>query len=165
MQYVRQAGSDPSFLLKALGEASGELRRSLSGLRRRQLLAPARIPDDGWCLLGIAVHMRDVELGTVTQVERILMARTPEPEIAHVDLDDIPLLDDIRDEDEDEVLEAFRYYRRTMTYTLWDIGGSSWEDAGIHPYRGRVTVTEIVRELYRHDLEHLWQARRIIDAL
>src|SRR5438046_1994214 len=39
VRYVRQAGTDPSFLVKALGEAAGELRRSLEGLPRRALLA------------------------------------------------------------------------------------------------------------------------------
>ena len=32
MRYVRQAGSDPSFLLKALGEAAGELNRAFFGI-------------------------------------------------------------------------------------------------------------------------------------
>jgi hypothetical protein len=40
-----------------------------------------------------------------------------------------------------------------------------WERAGMDPYRGRMTVLEIARETYRHDLEHLWQARRMMDAL
>lgn len=165
MQYVRQAGSDPSFLLKALGEASGELRRALYGVRRRQMLAPGTGNDEDWCLLGIAVHMRDVEAGTLKQVERILSARDRDPEIPYVDMDDIPLISDCQDVDEDEVLEEFQYYRRHNTYALWDVHEGAWDWAGIHPYRGRVTLTEITRELYRHDLEHLWQARRMIDAL
>jgi hypothetical protein len=35
----------------------------------------------------------------------------------------------------------------------------------LHPYRGRLTVLEIAREAYQHDLEHLWQARRMLDHL
>ena len=34
-----------------------------------------------------------------------------------------------------------------------------------HPYRGRVTLLELTREMYQHDLEHLWQTRRMIEAL
>lgn len=163
MQYVRQAGTDPSFLLKALGEASGELRQCLYGLGRTTLLAPAEDPDDGWCLLGLAAHMRDVEEGVYEQVDAIVSSR--EPEIRHVDIDDIPFREDYEDEDEDELLAEFHYLRRQTAYLLWDIPERGWERAGLHPYRGRLTILDLVRELYQHDLEHLWQARRMVDAL
>ena len=164
MQFVRQAGSDPSFLLKAMGEASGELRHLLEGLRRRALLVPGTDRDEDWTLLGIISHVRDVELGAYEQIATIASKRG-DPEICHVDIDDIPFLQDNEDEDEDEVLSEFHYYRRQTSYALWDLGEREWERAGIHPYRGRRTIMEIVRELYQHDLEHLWQARRMVDAM
>lgn len=163
VQYVRQAGSDPSFLLKALNEASGELRQSFYGLRRRELLEPAATPDDGWCLLAIAVHLRNVERGVLGQFEAILSKRGGA--IPHVDVDDIPLRDDYQDEDKDTALEEFHYLRRHTSYWLWDLSERDWERSGVHPYRGELTIQEIVRELYRHDLEHLWQSRRMIEAL
>ncbi|MBI2767510.1 MAG: DinB family protein [Chloroflexi bacterium] len=163
MQYVRQAGSDPAFLLKAMSEASGELRRCFSGLRRRQLLLPGKAADDGWTMLGIAVHLRDTELGIVGQLQAILSSR--EPEIANVDIDDIPFVEDYRDVDEEEALDGFHYYRRHTSYTLWDLGDSQWQRGGLHPYRGRITVLDIARETYQHDLEHLWQARRMLLAM
>jgi hypothetical protein len=163
MRYVRQAGSDPSFLLKALGEASHELRQLIVGVPNRALLAPGDGLDEGWTLLGLAAHMRDVELGVNGQIETILSRR--EPEIRHVDVDDIPFREDYEDEDEEEVLGEFHYYRRQTSYLLWEIGEREWERAGVHPYRGRLTVAELVRDLYQHDLEHLWQARRMAEAL
>jgi hypothetical protein len=164
VRYVRQAGSDPSFLLKALGEASGELRHLLEGLRRKELLAEGTDPDDGWTLLGIACHMRDVELGVYEQIATIA-GKGGEPEIVHVDIDDIPFRADYEDEDEDEVLGEFHYYRRQTAYQLWDISEPEWERAGVSRYRGRMTIMELVRELYQHDLQHLWQARRMVEAL
>ncbi|HEX6032627.1 MAG TPA: DinB family protein [Tepidiformaceae bacterium] len=163
MQYVRQAGSDPSFLLKALSEASGELRHCFYGASRGALLAPGDDLDDCWTLLGIAVHMRDTERGVYEQIESILTYR--EPEISHVDIDDIPLREDYEDADEDEVLDEFHYLRRRTSYTLWDLDSRDWERGGIHPYRGRVTLLDLTRELYQHDLEHLWQARRMLETL
>jgi hypothetical protein len=162
MQYVRQAGSDPSFLLKALSEGSGELRRSLYGLRRRELLRPSSGDDEGWCLLAIPFHMLQVERGVSGQFERMLSAR--EPEIRHVDLDDIPFREDYAEADDDELLEEFHYMRRRTSYLLWDLDSPDWERGAIHPYRGRLTILELTRELYQHDLEHLWQARRMLDA-
>jgi hypothetical protein len=36
-----------------------------------------------------------------------------------------------------------------------------FERTAVHPYRGEVTLGQIARELAQHDLEHLWQVRRL----
>lgn len=164
MRYVQKAGSDPSFLLKALGEASGELQRAFYGLHPRQLTAPGHGQDDGWCLQAIAYHVRETERGFLGQFEAIVNSRR-EAAIPLVDVDDIPFERDYHETDEEEVLEEFHYLRRRTTYMLWDLGESDWQRAGVHPYRGRMTVLELTREMYQHDLEHLWQTRRMIEAL
>jgi hypothetical protein len=163
MKYVREAGSDPSFLLKALSEASGELQRAFEGLTPRQLMLPGEGVDEGWRLLAIPMHMRDVEKGVLRQYECMLGTR--EGDIPNVDFDDIPFEEDYAEEDEEELLEEFHYLRRRNSYLLWDLAPGEWERGGRHPYRGRVTVLQIARETYQHDLEHLWQVRRMIDAL
>lgn len=163
MQYVRQAGSDPSFLLKALSEASGELSRSFRGFSRRELLTRAPAPDDGWTLLAIPYHLRETEYGLLTQYQAITRRR--EPEIRNVDLDDIPLEEDYRDEDLADLLDEFRELRHRSSYLLWDLLPSEWEKGGLHPYRGRLNLLEIVREAYQHDLEHLWQVKRMLEAM
>jgi hypothetical protein len=161
---LSQTGADPSFLLKALGEANGGLRRSLYEMPRRLLHTEASGKDEGWCLMGIGVHLRDTEIAIGEQIETIIHSRRPEPELRHVDIDDIPLIADCEDEDLEDVLEDYRYYRRQTTYVLWDISSAEWDRAGVQTYRGRRTITDIVRELYQHDLEHLWQAQRMIEA-
>jgi len=163
MRYVRQAGSDPSFLLKAMGEAAGELQRAFYGVSERELQREGTGTDEGWSLLAIPFHMRQVEQGIQRQLE--LMLNRSEPEIRHVDLDDIPFREDYIEEDVDELLEEFHYLRRETTFMFWGIDERDWERGGIHPYRGRLTVLDIARETYQHDLEHLWQARRMIDRL
>ena len=163
MQYVRQAGSDPSFLIKALNEACGELRHSIYGIPRSRLLQPAPAPDEDWCLMGVAFHMRQVEEGFLEQLEAILSSRNAE--IPHVDLDDIPFREDYANLDEDEVLAEFQYYRRHSNYVLWDLSANQWDRTGRHPYRGELTITDLAREMYRHDLEHLWQVRRMIERM
>ncbi len=163
MQYVREAGSDPSFLLKALSEASGELRRSFHGLTRRQLRVPAAGVDEGWRLKAIPFHMRETERIALDQYRMILAF--PASEIEHNDLDDIPFEEDYRDEDAEELLEEFHYLRRESSYLLWDSSPADWARSGVDPYRGHLTVLQIAREMYQHDLEHLWQARRMIDSL
>lgn len=163
MREIRQAGNDPSFLLKALSEAAGELRRAFYGLERRDLLVPGKGFDDCWCLLAIAVHMRDTERGHLAQFESMIGGR--EPDLDNVDIDAIPLADDYAHEDEDGVMDEFHHLRRESTYLLWDLAPKEWQRAGYHPYRGRITVLDAAREVYRHDLEHLWQVKRMVDDL
>lgn len=163
MQVLRQAGSDPAFLLKAMREASGELRRAVEGIPHRLLLRHGTGSDENWCLLAIAAHMRETEGGFYRQIETIITR--PESEMCHVDFDDIPLEEAYFEEDEGELLEDFHYMRRRSAYVLWDISEREWQMGAIHPYRGRMTLMELAREMYRHDLEHLWQARRIVDSV
>ncbi len=145
-----------------MSEAGGELRSLLLGQQLGLLLEPGEPPDEDWCLMGIAYHLRDVEERVMGQLHPMVLYR--DPEIPHVDLDDIPFRTDYEDEDEEDLLDAFSFYRRRTAYLLWDLNPGDWDRRGIHPYRGAMTVTELVRELYQHDLEHLWQARRMLEA-
>lgn len=163
MRYIPRAGTDPSFMLKAMREASGEFRELLWGMRLGSLLAFGQPPDDDWTLMGIAYHLARAERVIAEQVERILTL--PCPAIPHADLDDIPFFEDYEDRDEEELLEEFHYFRRRTSYMLWDLSLEDWERAGQHPYRGLRTLRETIRELYQHDLEHLWQARRMAEHL
>ncbi|WP_322819083.1 DinB family protein [Tepidiforma sp.] len=166
MRYVpAAAGSDPSFLLKALGEASGELARAFSGVRERELLRPAPWPDEGWCLLAVPFHLVQVERGFQEQVAIIGSGARGEPEIPHVDLDDIPFEADYAELDLDLLLDELHYLRRRTSYLLWECSERDWRRTGRHPYRGSVSLLELAREAYQHDLEHLWQVRRMREAV
>src|SRR5262249_13963996 len=146
MRYISEAGADPSFLLKALGEANGELRRSLYSMPRRALLVEGEGRDEGWCLMGVAVHLRDTEIGVAEQIETIISAGHGHPDVRHVDIDDTPPLTACVDEDCEDALEDYRFYRRHTTYQLWDISTAEWARAGIQQFRGRRTITDIARE-------------------
>ncbi len=152
--------SSDRFLLKALGEAAGELRSLLWSASERRAREPGEGPDEGWCLLAIAVHLREVERQTGRQFETIL--RRPFAPIGHVDLDDIPFPEDYEYASIDEALSGFAHAREETSYSLWGLTSEEWERTAVHPYRGEVALIDLVRDLYKHDLEHLWQARRML---
>lgn len=162
MQYVRQAGRDPSFLLKALSEAGGELRSLLAGQSLGGLLETGAPPDEDWCLMGIAYHLNDVETRVMGQIYPIVSQH--EPEIPHVDFDDIPFRVDVEGADDEELMDSFFHFRQRTAYFLWGLDMQDWEQQGIHPYRGPLSVMDIARDLYQHDLEHLWQAQRMVEG-
>lgn len=163
MRELSRAGSDPAFLLKAMGEGSGELHRAFYGLNRRDLLQPGTGVDEGWTLLAIPYHLRETEHAVMGQIEAILSRR--DGPIPHVDFDDMPWEELYRDEDAEELLDQFHYLRRHTSYALWELSERQWQWRGEHPYRGPVSILDIAREMYQHDLEHLWQAQRMVETL
>ncbi len=163
MRALRPAGSDPRFLVKALSEASGELRELLWGVPRSQLHRRGAPPDEDWTLAALAYHLCEVEDGVGRQL--FIIFSGDEPEIPHVDFDDIPDPELAQGLDATGLVEQFGWARQRTTYLLWDLDDRDWKRSGIHPYRGRVTVADLARELYQHDLEHLWQARRMTESL
>ena len=128
--------SSDRFLLKALGEAAGELRNLLWSTGERQAREPGDGPDEGWCLLAIAVHLRDVEQQTTRQFETIL--RRPYAPISNVDLDDIPFPEDYEYVSLDEAVSAFGYARQETSYSLWGLvpGGVGADGSPPLPRRG-----------------------------
>ncbi len=160
---MSRAGNDPAFLLKALGEAAGEASGLLSGVPRRFLLQKGTGFNEDWCLLSLAVHLRNVEQGFVRQLDAFFEQSVPR--LRHVDTGDVPIEADYRHEDEDEILEELHYLRRHTTYFLWGLHSSEWGLKAEHPFRGRITLLDVAKVMYEHDLEHLWQARRILEEI
>jgi len=149
---------DPQgWVLKALREAGNSLLSELYGLDEHVL---RRRPKDGdWCLKEIAAHMRDAEELALRQMSAILDGnREPLPVW---DLDGLPQERDYVAVDVTVFLGELRSFRRQTTQLLWGLSGADWRCAGQHPYRGALSLEQIARELAQHDLEHLWQVRRL----
>lgn len=156
MREIPREPDNQRFLLKAIGEAGRELMEELYGITGREA---DRRSADGWSYRLIAAHVRDNEEITVSYIERILSRRNPHLEA----LDPERVLDDPSsvNEDIDRLVSEFLYLRRQTQYLLYDLTDRSWDRCGIHEYRGPITVLQLARELNQHDLEHLWQVRRM----
>jgi hypothetical protein len=150
--------SDPQgWTLKALREAGNSLVSELYGLDERTL---RKRPADGdWSLKEIAAHMRDAEDLALKQMTAIIERRRGSLPAWDVDL--LPRERDYRSQQLDNLLAGFRALRRETTQLLWSITDSDWSARARHPYRGEITLGEVAHELAQHDLEHLWQVRRL----
>jgi hypothetical protein len=145
------------WVLKALREAGGTLVREFYGLDEETLCE--RLSEDELSLKEIAAHLRDNEDLAFKQIEAFVErggSRLPA-----WDVDILPHERDYRSADIDELLSELRMLRRQTTHLLWSVSGLEWLSEADHPYRGKVTLEEIAQELARHDLEHLWQVRRL----
>lgn len=156
---MREVRPDPGghrFLLKALTEAGRELAEELYECPRRLLDIRG---DDGWSVRLIAAHVRAFEEMTADYLDRMLSERNPVLDV----IDTEAMLDDpdgVRGDSERDVL-TFMHLRQRVQYLLWDLGDREWRRTGCHPYRGEVSVEQLVRELHLHDLDFFWRARRL----
>jgi hypothetical protein len=152
---------EPRWLLKALREAAHELESQLWGLDEDDLRW--RPEDDAMSLKEIAAHMRDCEEHFAESLAVIV--RDDRARICAFDADALVLDRDYRQVDLYEALERFESLRGDVAGLLWSLEPKDWERTGQHTYRGAVSVLQLAREQNEHDLEHLWQARRLRQTL
>jgi len=153
--------SQARWLLKALRESAHELESQAWGLDEDGLRW--RPSDGDMCLKEIAAHLRDCEEHLIATLEQIV--ERDQPKLKAFDGDALVMDRDYRGIDLYEVLDQFSYLRHRTANLLWSLMGDEWEREGRHPYLGLVTIAQLVREQHEHDLEHLWQARHLREAL
>ena len=144
---LRQSDS-PGWVLKALRECANTVVRELSALDEDELL---HSPIEGdWCLKEIAAHLRDAEELALRQMNAIAeRARRPLPAW---DIDLLPAERNYRSADLGDLLAELRDLRQETTYLLWGLDDAAWQESAEHPYRGRISIETLARELAQHDL-------------
>lgn len=155
------AGESQDWTVKALREAGSSLLLELRGLGETTLRR--RPADDERSLWEIAAHLAESERLALEQISAILTGVADPLPVRDVEA---PAEEWTRAElDAEECLAEFSALRGRMIRLLRRLTEAEWQATGRHPYRGEITVERIARELARHDLEHLWQVRRLKGAL
>jgi DinB family protein len=149
------------WLMKAVREAAGELYGQFGGLKEEALRW--RPANGEWCLKEVAGHLRDAEDMYRRQIE--LIAHNREPELPYEPVDVLPYERDYVKESLSELLYQWEASREETVWLLRLLDERDWERRGRHPHRGKVTIFDIAREIHEHDLEHLWQVRKLRAAL
>jgi hypothetical protein len=151
---------DPkSWLLKALRETGHAMEALIWNLGYDDV--SRRTDPEEWSCTELVHHMAEMEQRYGERLD--LMAYRDDPAIPAFDADTI----DPPDEDTSafEVVEDFTTRRSHTVHLLWSLGDEDWERRGVHPYLGPLTILQVAREMNEHDLAHLWQLRRLCDAL
>ncbi len=151
------------WLLKALREASGEIEEYFYGLDYQD--AATRLDQDEPNLIEVAARLRDNEEQVLGWLEIITSTRRRDPPLPYVNIDLLPFERDYSRLQVRKVLRQFISLRRRTVHLLWDLDNREWKYQGIHPYRGPISVQEIVQELNWHDLRYLWEVRRTLEQL
>jgi hypothetical protein len=160
LREIPRGGDNHAFLLKALHEASGELEGEFYNIRPRELAWHE--PGD-WSLAQIAGHLRDREQLHLSYLQTISSSRRPQLEV--VDLQSLVEENDYQPGQIHEFLYGFADLRERTLYRLYNLSPNQWLREGRHPYRGLISIEQIVKEMNEHDLAHLWQVMRLKQVL
>lgn len=148
------------WILKALRETSGQIGREFYGIDDDKLTT--RPTEDDFSLKEIAAHLRDAEELAIKQFNAFAERSRRLPAW---DIDLLPRERDYQSCDLEQVLSELRMLRRDSTQLLWSLPSDDWSREMDHPYRGAVTLETLARDLAQHDLEHLWEMRRLKASL
>lgn len=161
MTSLRDDPANPRWLRKALREIPREIGRIIErfdekGLRWR----PAA---DEWCALEVLGYLRESEREDLHNVEAIVRydGAAIEEQRAHL----APGEQDFTTESAWRLLEDFLEERESLLWTLELVAGDEWTHAGLHPYRGRITLARYAREMSDRDMEASLMLRRLDDAV
>ena len=118
-------------------------------------------PDEkNWSAVEILCHMRDTDESFFYRFQTILAV--DEYKFPTADADRLASDRQYIRNDAIEALSAFRKRREENIELLKTLIPEQWERAGIHPKRGRMTITNIVELMVRHDSDHLEQLKKAI---
>jgi hypothetical protein len=148
------------WLLKALREAAGEIEEYLYRLDGGE--ATAASDQDGPTLIEIAARLRDNEEQVLGWLDLIATSRRYSPPLPYTNIDLLPFDRDYRRLSLRKVLRQFLALRQQTIRLLWLLEPRDWLRSGEHPYRGTLSIGEIVRDLNWHDLSCLWEIRRLL---
>jgi hypothetical protein len=143
--------------MKALREAGNSFLAEVRGLDENGLIL--RPAEGELCIKELVAHARDAGDLALRQVRSIL--DHPERQLPAWDTDVLVMERDYRSDDIHDLLRQFSDIRQELSAQLWMMSSAEWEATARHPYRGEVDITTIATDLARHDLEHLWDVRKV----
>lgn len=115
---------------------------------------------DGWCILEIMGHMRDVET-LFTERARTLLEQ-PEPVFAVRSNEEIAGPEGYLGLDLHTTLAEFTARRAAFIALLEELTDEQWLLSGVHPIQGPATMLDVVINTGLHDVDHQEQIVRCL---
>ena len=136
----------------------GKLAALIEGKSQQSLTG--RPAPDTWSVAEILAHLADAEVATSWRLRQILS--TNGVPIQAFDQNAWAATFDYAQRDPHQSLETFRVLRHNNIALLKSVPRERWNNYGMHQERGKETVTQIVRLIAGHDLNHLKQIENIL---
>jgi hypothetical protein len=154
--------SRSDWLTKALHEMSGELHTRLTAFDRASI---HETPVPGTeSPLELARLLRNRELISGSHIEQCVYG--PPGSLRLHDLEWLdPAVDPFEADDVTELMYEFLGLRRRTCSLFWGMSEREWHQTTHHRFLGSVTLEDLVVALHEHDIEALWKAKKLADAL
>lgn len=122
-----------------------------------------RPPSPGkWSVTQILMHLAEDELTSTWRYRQMLQYDAPE--LPGFDQDLWAHLSDYSSWDPQDALAMFRLLREANLKMFAQLSPQQWERHGIHLERGKLTVRDLCRHMAAHDINHIEQIRKILQA-
>lgn len=149
---------DPFGLLAA---TPAEVRRVVAGVPREALGTPEA--PGKWSIREVVRHLADSEIVWAFRLRMVLGQERPE--LQGYDQDAWAERLRYTEADVDDAMEEFEVIRRGNLRVLEGLPAADLRRVGVHAERGEEAVEHMIRLYAGHDLVHLRQMRRIVDAV
>lgn len=153
---------NPGKALRTLRKTPLLLTNLLDGVSDEQARA-LRDGPDGWSVLWIVCHLRDVEAIFTRRVHDLLAA--PDPVFQVTENDELIRRGDYDRQSLGAALEAYLAGRRAFIALLEPLDDEQWQRAGTHPSQGPATLLDVAVNTGLHDVDHLEQIARCLEPL
>jgi hypothetical protein len=150
-------GKDP---LRSQQAAPIKLAALLKGKTGKQLTR--RPAPDKWSVAEILAHLADAELAISWRIRQILANNAIPIQAYNQDL--WAKTFNYARRDPRQSLANFRTLREANIALLKSVSRKLWENYGVHAERGNESVNHVVKMVAGHDLNHLQQVQKILQA-
>jgi hypothetical protein len=148
-------GKDPLGVQRETPTALARLIAGVPEAKLRERPAP-----DKWSVAELLAHFADAEIVSTWRYRQML-EHSGAP-LASYDQNLWHNLGQYASRKPEESLQLFRLLREVNLRMFANLSQEEWERTGVHAERGPTTVTDLVRQLAGHDLNHLEQVRKIL---
>ena len=138
-------------------DLSADVQRypDLQPLLKDEAFAGAILGDDGWSVLEIVCHLRDMEAIYMARAQR--MVEADYPHLPTIDQEDLVVKNDYAHQDMKKTLGAFMKKRQEFIDWLETLNDDQWKRRGVHAESGEYSVTELAINSALHDVNHIEQ--------
>lgn len=116
---------------------------------------------DGWSVVEIVCHLRDLEEIYFGRLTRML--NEDDPYFEAFDQNEMARQGNYLNQALNRVFEEFVEKRRRTIQVFSDLTREQWQRTGHHPEAGQITVLEQAFQIGSHDTDHIEQIVRAMD--
>ena len=145
---------NPAKALRTLRKTPSILAALLQGVTQEEAVA-LRDGDDGWNVVFIVCHLRDVEAIFAQRVRDLLAG--PQPTFAVVSNEELMRRSDYTAADLRQTLAEYAQRHREFIALLEPLNDEQWLLDGVHPAQGPATLLDVAINSGLHDVDHLEQ--------